>query len=62
MTFFPVYITAEDQVKAGECGAIETITNAMRTQMHNGDICKYGCSALMNITNDGNMHSQTKHN
>ena len=45
--------TADNQVKAGECGAIEVIVNAMKAHMNITDVCEQGCGALCNITVNG---------
>ena len=51
--------TADNEVRAGEAGAIDVILNAMRTHINNADICKWGCGALMRITVNGKQNTQT---
>lgn len=44
-------------MKAGECGAIDVIVNAMKKHIDNVVVCKWGCSALENITaSNGIIH------
>ena len=52
--------TADNQVKAGECGAIEVILSAMKTHMNNADVCQAGCGALWSITVNGKQQPQSK--
>ena len=52
-TWHPTYfdrLSADNQIKAGQEGAIEVIVNAMNAHIKNGDVCKFGCGALKNIT------------
>ena len=44
---------AENKVRAGEGGAIETILNAIRMHINNAGVCKDGCGALWIIVVDG---------
>ena len=44
---------ADNQIKAGEAGAIEAIVNAMNEHIKNGAVCENGCGALMSITING---------
>ena len=41
---------AYNQTKAGEAGAIDVILCAMKRHMDNINVCKFGCGALWNIT------------
>lgn len=51
MQYLIITFIADNQVKAGECGAIEVITNFMRVHINDADtICEKGCSALNSIT------------
>ena len=45
--------TDDNQVKAGEAGAIDVIVSAMKTHSNNAGVCYYGCGALRNITANG---------
>lgn len=38
------------KVKAGECGAVEAIVNAMKVHMNNPGVCYNGCTALCPIS------------
>ena len=50
-------------MKAGECGAIEAILDAMKAHPNNADVCEQGCRALVNITVDGKQRQpQSKDN
>ena len=44
---------ADNQVRAGEGGAIEVILDVMRTHISNSMVCGAGCKALGNITVNG---------
>lgn len=44
-------------MKAGECGAINVILDAMKTHVNNADICKEGCVALLSIAYNGEILS-----
>lgn len=48
-------ITASNQAKAGECGAIKVISDAMKKHTRDANVCRSGCGALGNITMDGNL-------
>ena len=54
--------TADNQVKAGECGVVETIVSAMKTHMNNAGVCEQGCWALWNITVNGKQQPQSRGN
>ena len=45
--------TDDNQVKAGEAGAIDVIVSAMKTHSNNAGVCEQGCRALGNITANG---------
>ena len=56
------YFLADNEVKAGECGAIEVILNAMDAHMNITGVCEYGCMALCIITVNGKQQPQSKGN
>ena len=56
-------LTAENQVKAGAAGGIETIVKAINTHINNHDVCKQGCGALSSMTKDnGKKRTKQKFN
>ena len=48
--------TDDNNVKAGECGAIEVILDVMKENKTSTGVCEQGCGALVNITVDGKQH------
>lgn len=46
---------ANNQVKAGQFGAIEVILDAIKIHVSNADVCEKGCGALWNITVNGKL-------
>ena len=51
MKWFPhKTTTADNKAKAGECGAIEVILEAMKTHMNNAGVCEKGCGTLWNTS------------
>lgn len=46
-------ILADNEIKAGDSGAIEVTVNAMRKHINNTGVCERGCGVLMNITLNG---------
>lgn len=40
-------------MKAGQCGAIDVILNAMKIHINDAGVCEQGCGALGNITLSG---------
>ena len=46
-------ITAHNQAKAGQAGAIKPIVMAVSLHMANAEVCESGCGALWNMTVDG---------
>ena len=55
-TQFVHFINKQDdnELKAGQAGAIEVIVKAMNTHAGNANLCENGCEALRNITLNGN--------
>lgn len=49
----PFSITADNQVRAGKCEAIEAVLETMKSHIDDGDVCSNGCGALCNIAIDG---------
>lgn len=45
--------TDDNQIKAGELGAVDVILNALRLNIDSEDVCEYGCKALWNCTKNG---------
>ena len=43
---------AENQVKVGTVGGIETIIRAIRVQVALIDLCEQGCETIVSITNN----------
>ena len=39
--------SAENQMKAGEAGGIETMVKVLEAHINNFEICKQGCMAIM---------------
>ena len=44
---------ADNQVKAGVAGGIETVVKAISTHINNTKVCLIGCAVLCSITGNG---------
>lgn len=51
-------IAADNQMKTGECGAIEIVLNAIKLHINNTNVCESGCGALWSITTNGKKYTQ----
>lgn len=49
-------IQADSQRKAGDAGAINVILSGMKAHIESVDVCKFGCGALRNITDDNGKY------
>ena len=50
--------TAENRVKAGEAGVIETVVKVISTHINNAGMCKQGCRALLGMIKDNSKNQQ----
>lgn len=51
----------DNEVKAGECGAIDAIISAMKVHINDSGVCEQGCGALYAIGNNGkHQHHRDK--
>ena len=56
--FISVINLANNQVKAGQVGVIEAVTESMTTNSGNLGISRYGCAVISNVSNIGNNSSK----
>ena len=49
--------TDENELRAGEAGAIEAILDVLKEHTNNLEVCKQGCDALDNMTKMSKFHA-----